>query len=158
MTSIFDQDLPRNPANFAPLSPLSPLVRRPLVRVRADEVLFQALVQMAATHIENGLLAHQMRRCWVLAIHPRPEFLATLSAGLLAWALASSLACSSAAAAASCAAWSAGGAQAETSRVNAVIAAHSASTSAPRGVAAVVDSIRRTYPGEPSGTPGGRTI
>lgn len=23
MTSIFDQDLPRNPANFAPLSPLS---------------------------------------------------------------------------------------------------------------------------------------
>ena len=45
----------------------------------------QALVQMAATHIENGLLAHQMRRCWVLAIHPRPEFLATLSAGLLAF-------------------------------------------------------------------------
>jgi transcriptional regulator of acetoin/glycerol metabolism len=44
-----------------------------------------ALVQMAATHIENGLLAHQMRRCWVLAIHPRPEFLATLSAGLLAF-------------------------------------------------------------------------
>lgn len=44
-----------------------------------------ALVQMAATHIENGLLAHQMRRCWLLAIHPRPEFLGTLSAGLLAF-------------------------------------------------------------------------
>jgi len=45
----------------------------------------QALVQMAATHIENGLLAHQMRSRWVLAIHPRPEFLRTLSAGLLAF-------------------------------------------------------------------------
>lgn len=45
----------------------------------------QALVQMAATHIENGLLAHQMRGRWVLAIHPRPEFLNTLSAGLLAF-------------------------------------------------------------------------
>lgn len=45
----------------------------------------QALVQMAATHIENGLLSHQMRHCWVLAIHPRPEFLGTLSAGLLAF-------------------------------------------------------------------------
>jgi sigma-54 dependent transcriptional regulator, acetoin dehydrogenase operon transcriptional activator AcoR len=44
-----------------------------------------ALVQMAATHIENGLLAHQMRAHWVLAIHPRPEFLGTLSAGLLAF-------------------------------------------------------------------------
>ena len=42
-----------------------------------------ALVQMAATHIENGLLIHQLRAHWVLAIHPRPEFLATLSAGLL---------------------------------------------------------------------------
>jgi transcriptional regulator of acetoin/glycerol metabolism len=47
----------------------------------------QALVQMAATHIENGLLAHQMRGHLVLAIHPRPEFLATLSAGLLAFDL-----------------------------------------------------------------------
>ena len=46
----------------------------------------QALVQMAATHIENGLLAHQMREHLVLALHPRPEFLATLSAGLLAFA------------------------------------------------------------------------
>ena len=45
----------------------------------------QALVQMAATHIENGLLAHQMRHCLVLAIHPRAEFLATLSTGLLAF-------------------------------------------------------------------------
>ncbi len=45
----------------------------------------QALVQMATTHIENGLLAHQMRRQWLLAVHPRPEFLGTLSAGLLAF-------------------------------------------------------------------------
>jgi transcriptional regulator of acetoin/glycerol metabolism len=45
----------------------------------------QALVQMAAIHIENGLFVHQMRQRQVLAIHPRPEFLATLSAGLLAF-------------------------------------------------------------------------
>jgi len=45
----------------------------------------QALVQMAATHIENLLLTHQMRGELVLAVHPRPEFLATLSAGLLAF-------------------------------------------------------------------------
>ena len=45
----------------------------------------QALVQMAATHIENGLFSHQMRAGLVLAIHPRPEFLGTLSAGLLAF-------------------------------------------------------------------------
>jgi len=45
----------------------------------------QALVQMAATHIENELLVHQMRSRFVLAIHPRPEFLRTLSAGLLAF-------------------------------------------------------------------------
>jgi len=45
----------------------------------------QALVQMAATHIENGLLIHQMQSRVVLAIHPRPEFLRTLSAGLLAF-------------------------------------------------------------------------
>ena len=44
-----------------------------------------ALVQMAATHIENGLLAHEMRQHWLLAVHPRPEFLGTLSAGLLAF-------------------------------------------------------------------------
>jgi sigma-54 dependent transcriptional regulator, acetoin dehydrogenase operon transcriptional activator AcoR len=45
----------------------------------------QALVQMAATNIENGLLVHQMRSRFVLAIHPRAEFLGTLSAGLLAF-------------------------------------------------------------------------
>ena len=45
----------------------------------------QALVQMAATQMENGLLAHQMRDHLVLAIHPRGEFLGTLSAGLLAF-------------------------------------------------------------------------
>jgi len=43
----------------------------------------QALVQMAATHIENRLFAHQMRTELVLAVHPRPEYLGTLSAGLL---------------------------------------------------------------------------
>ena len=43
----------------------------------------QALVQMAATHIENGLLVQQLRAHWVLAVHPRAEFLRTLSAGLL---------------------------------------------------------------------------
>ncbi len=51
----------------------------------------QALVQMAATHIENGLLIHQMRTRFVLAIHPRAEFLGTLSAGLLAFDEAGSL-------------------------------------------------------------------
>lgn len=45
----------------------------------------QALVQMAATHIENGLLVHTLRQQWLLAVHPRPEFLGTLSAGLLAF-------------------------------------------------------------------------
>jgi transcriptional regulator of acetoin/glycerol metabolism len=40
---------------------------------------------MAATHMENGLLAHQMQEQWVLAVHPRSEFLGTLSAGLLAF-------------------------------------------------------------------------
>jgi sigma-54 dependent transcriptional regulator, acetoin dehydrogenase operon transcriptional activator AcoR len=44
-----------------------------------------ALVQMAATHIENGLLVHQLRPHWILAVHPRVEFLGTLSAGLLAF-------------------------------------------------------------------------
>jgi len=43
-----------------------------------------ALVQMASTHIENGLMLHQMADQTVLAIHPRAEFLGTLSAGLLA--------------------------------------------------------------------------
>ena len=45
----------------------------------------RALVQMAATQMENGLLTHQMRDHLVLAIHPRAEFLGTLSAGLLAF-------------------------------------------------------------------------
>lgn len=45
----------------------------------------QALVQMAAAHIENVLLAEQRRQHWVLALHPRPEFVGTLSAGLLAF-------------------------------------------------------------------------
>lgn len=45
----------------------------------------QALVHMAATHIENGLLLAQMRQHWVLALHPRPEFLGTLSVGLVAF-------------------------------------------------------------------------
>ncbi|MCY7316463.1 MAG: sigma 54-interacting transcriptional regulator, partial [Rubrivivax sp.] len=45
----------------------------------------QALVQMGATQIENGLLAHQMRGQLVLAFHPRAEYLGTLSAGLLAF-------------------------------------------------------------------------
>lgn len=44
-----------------------------------------ALVQMAATQIENGLLLHQMRQQTVLSIHPRTEYLGTLSAGLLAF-------------------------------------------------------------------------
>jgi transcriptional regulator of acetoin/glycerol metabolism len=45
----------------------------------------QALVQMAATHIENGMLAFQMQGRLVLAVHPRAEYLSTLSAGLLAF-------------------------------------------------------------------------
>ena len=45
----------------------------------------QALVRMAATHVENLLLAQQMRGHLVLAVHPRAEFLATLSCGLLAF-------------------------------------------------------------------------
>jgi transcriptional regulator of acetoin/glycerol metabolism len=45
----------------------------------------QALVQMAARHMENALLVHQMRSHLVIAVHPRPEFLGTLSAGLLAF-------------------------------------------------------------------------
>ena len=45
----------------------------------------KALVQMAATQMENCLLTHQMREHLVLAIHPRGEFLGTLNAGLLAF-------------------------------------------------------------------------
>ena len=43
-----------------------------------------ALVKMAATHIENGLFAHQMNAQMILAIHPRAEFLGTISAGMIA--------------------------------------------------------------------------
>jgi sigma-54 dependent transcriptional regulator, acetoin dehydrogenase operon transcriptional activator AcoR len=45
----------------------------------------QALVRMAATQMENALLVHQMRQHLILAIHPRAEFLGTLSAGLMAF-------------------------------------------------------------------------
>lgn len=45
----------------------------------------QALVQMAAKQIENRLLAHESRGQLLLAVHPRAEFLGTLSAGLLAF-------------------------------------------------------------------------
>jgi len=53
--------------------------------VEARQQHTQALVQMAATQLENGLLAHQMREQRLIAIHPRQEFLGTLSAGLLAF-------------------------------------------------------------------------
>ena len=43
-----------------------------------------ALVKMAATHIENGLFVHQMCSQMILAIHPRAEFLGTISAGMIA--------------------------------------------------------------------------
>lgn len=43
-----------------------------------------ALVKMAATHIENGLFVNQMRTQMILAIHPRAEFLGTISAGMVA--------------------------------------------------------------------------
>ena len=45
----------------------------------------EALVRMAATQMENSLLTHQMRQHLILAIHPRPEFLGTLSVGLIAF-------------------------------------------------------------------------
>ncbi len=45
----------------------------------------QALVQMACTHIEKLLLLYQMRERLVISVHPRAEFLGTLSAGLLAF-------------------------------------------------------------------------
>jgi len=44
-----------------------------------------ALVRMAATQVENVLLAEQRAHHLVLAIHPRPEFVGTISAGLLAF-------------------------------------------------------------------------
>lgn len=45
----------------------------------------QALVQMSAAHIENMLLTEQRAGDLLVAIHPRREFLRTLSAGLLAF-------------------------------------------------------------------------
>lgn len=45
----------------------------------------QALVQMAASHIENLLFARERDADVLLAIHPRAEFLSTISAGLLAF-------------------------------------------------------------------------
>jgi transcriptional regulator of acetoin/glycerol metabolism len=45
----------------------------------------QALVQMSASHIENVLLTEQRAGQLLVAIHPRREFLRTLSAGLLAF-------------------------------------------------------------------------
>lgn len=45
----------------------------------------QALVRMSAMHVENLLLAEQMRDHLVIAIHPRAEFLATLGCGLIAF-------------------------------------------------------------------------
>jgi transcriptional regulator of acetoin/glycerol metabolism len=43
-----------------------------------------ALVQMAAAHIENGLIFSEQPDALVLLFHPRREFLDTLSAGVLA--------------------------------------------------------------------------
>ena len=43
-----------------------------------------ALVKMAATHIENGLFVQQMGSHMIFAIHPRAEFLGTISAGMIA--------------------------------------------------------------------------
>ncbi|HEV7914955.1 MAG TPA: sigma 54-interacting transcriptional regulator, partial [Albitalea sp.] len=45
----------------------------------------QAIVQMAASHIENLLFARERDGDLLLAIHPRAEFLSTISAGLLAF-------------------------------------------------------------------------
>lgn len=43
-----------------------------------------ALVQMAATQVENGLLRERLRGDMIVQVHNRPEYLHTLSAGLLA--------------------------------------------------------------------------
>ena len=45
----------------------------------------QALVQMSTTHIENMLLADERAGQLLVAIHPRREFLRTISTGLLAF-------------------------------------------------------------------------
>ncbi len=43
-----------------------------------------ALVRMAASQIENGLIFQERSECFILAFHPRAEYLDTLSAGLVA--------------------------------------------------------------------------
>jgi transcriptional regulator of acetoin/glycerol metabolism len=53
--------------------------------VEARQRHTQALVQMSTTHIENMLLAEQRAGDLLVAIHPRREFLRTISAGLLAF-------------------------------------------------------------------------
>ncbi len=43
-----------------------------------------ALVRMATSQIENGLIFHEQVNSFILAFHPRAEYLDTLSAGLIA--------------------------------------------------------------------------
>lgn len=43
-----------------------------------------ALVRMAASQIENGLMYHERSESFIFAFHPRVEYLDTLSAGLVA--------------------------------------------------------------------------
>jgi transcriptional regulator of acetoin/glycerol metabolism len=43
-----------------------------------------ALVRMAAVQVENSLIFQDRRESFILAFHPRGEFLDTLSAGLIA--------------------------------------------------------------------------
>ena len=43
-----------------------------------------ALVRMAAAQIENGLIFQEQAGCFILAFHPRMEYLDTMSAGLVA--------------------------------------------------------------------------
>ena len=43
-----------------------------------------ALVRMAAAQVENGLMFRELREHFILAFHPRAEYLDTLSAGLVA--------------------------------------------------------------------------
>ena len=53
--------------------------------VRTRQTHTMALVQMSAMQVENRLLLEEMATQVVLAIHPRPEFLGTLSEGLIAF-------------------------------------------------------------------------
>lgn len=52
--------------------------------VEARQQHTHALVRMAASQIENGLIYQARRDCLTLAFHPRAEYLDTLSAGLVA--------------------------------------------------------------------------